>query len=183
MKKMEIEKHLIEIISIGLALMAAIFTYYNFFREGRHRQRIEFDIDFKNLGLNKKFRVIEIGAIAENKGNVSQKFESIRLRVRGIIDNIDLEEIKNYEPRLAFPESFYPKDEKKHPSSEKKIELIPKLKNENNYFFVRPGVKQRFPIVLKIPENWTIIHIRFTFKYKGTGEIHPTERAFQIDQN
>ena len=170
---MEFGEHIFTIISIGLAILAALFTYYNFFREGKHRQRIEFDIDFKNLGVHKRYRIIEIGAIGENKGNIEQRFESIRLRVRGLIDEIELAEVKNYEPRLFFPKEAFPEEKRK-------IELIPKHKNSDNYYFIRPGVRQRFPIVLKIPKEWTILFARVTFNYKGTNEIHNAERAFRI---
>ncbi|MBZ9730050.1 hypothetical protein LB467_10165 [Salegentibacter sp. JZCK2] len=157
---------LFETIKIGLVVLAAFFTYYKFFREGSHRQRIEFDIDFQNLGVKNSDRIIELGAIAENKGNVEQKFKSMRLRIRGIDKDSELKELDNYKPRLAFPIDL-----------ETNWEMIPE---KFNYFFVRPGVKQRFPIVTKIPSNWTHILVKISFKYKGTRDIHTTERAFRI---
>lgn len=156
-----------EIIKFALIVTAALFTYYKFFREGTHKQRIEFDIDFCNLGVKNSYRIIEIGALAENKGNVEQKFNSMLLRIRGIDNNSKLIELKNHEPRLAFPID-----------SKKKWEMIPE---KYKPFFVRPGVKQRFPIVVKIPENWTHIQVKITFKYEGTKDIHVSERTFQTN--
>lgn len=159
-----------DVIKIALVVIAAIFTYYKFFREGTHRQRIEFDIDFQNLGVKKLDRIIEIGALVENKGNVEQKFNSMRLRIRGINSESELTELKDHKPRLAFPLG-----------ANTMREMIPK---KYNYFFVRPGVKQRFPIAIKIPKDWTHIQVKITFKYKGTTDIHVSERAFQIkDEN
>ena len=156
-----------EVIKIGLVVIAALFTYYKFFREGTHRQRIEFDIDLQDLGARKSDRVIEIGALAVNKGNVEQKFNSMRLRIRGIDINSELVELEKHKPRLVFPID-----------SKNKWEMIPK---KYSPFFVRPGVKQRFPIVLKIPAEWTHILVKITFKYRGTDNVHVSERAFQID--
>jgi hypothetical protein len=153
---------------MGLLLIAALFTYYKFFREGTHRQRIEFDIDYHNLGLKDSDRIIEIGALAENKGNVEQKFNSMRLRIRGIDSDSKLKELEDYKPRLAFPID-----------SRSKWEMIPP---KYAYFFVRPGVKQRFPMVIKIPSNWTHIQVKITFRYKGTEDIHVTERAFRVNE-
>lgn len=158
-----------EIVKFGLLVLAAFFTYFRFFREGTHRQRIEFDIDLKSLGIRNSDRIIEIGALAENKGNVEQKFESMLLRIRGINKDTTLEELDKYKPRLKFPID-----------SKENWEMIPK---KYGYFFVRPGVKQRFPIVMKIPSDWTHILIKISFKYKGSKDTHPTERAFCINQD
>ena len=164
---MEKEQIIFEIIKFSLVVIAAFFTYYKFFREGTHRQRIEFDIDFHNLGVKNSDRIIEIGALAENKGNVEQKFNSMLLRIRGIDNDSKLIELKDHKPRLVFPID-----------SKNKWEMIPK---KYKPFFVRPGVKQRFPIVVKIPVDWTHIQVKITFKYNGTKDIHVSERAFQTN--
>ena len=161
------EQIIFEVIKIGLVVIAALFTYYNFFREGTHRQRIEFDIDLHDLGARNSDRVIEIGALADNKGNVEQKFNSMRLRIRGIDKNSKLVELEKHKPRLVFPIDL-----------KNRWEMIPK---KYRPYFVRPGVKQRFPMVLKIPAEWTHILVKITFKYHGTENIHVSERAFQID--
>ena len=164
---MKEEQIIFEIIKIALVVIAAIFTYYKFFREGTHKQRIEFDIDFHNLGVKNSERIIEIGALVENKGNVEQRFYSMLLRFRGIDNDSKLIELKDHKPRLAFPIS-----------SKNKWEMIPE---KYVPFFVRPRVKQRLPIVVKIPVEWTHIQVKITFKYKGTKDIHVSERTFQTN--
>jgi len=153
------------LLNLFIALGALIFTYYKFFREGEHQQRIEFDIDFVELGNVGDYRIIEVGITAENKGNVEQKFERIDLKIRGIKDGLELHEIINHEPRLSFPED---------------LPNISVISKKYLYFFVRPGVVQRFPVVLKVPLNWNLIHTRSTFKYFGVNDIHNAERAFKL---
>ena len=155
-------------LNLFLAIAGAVFAYYKFFREGSHHQRIEFDIEFVNLGTSGESRVIEVAVTASNKGNVEQKFDAIRLTIRGIVEGQGLNEIEGYEPRLAFPEKIGP------------VSMIP---DKYNYFFVRPGVNQRFPIVVKIPGNWCLIHARSTFKYLGLEEVHSAERAYEVRTN
>jgi hypothetical protein len=153
-----------ETLKLLFAIFAAGFTYFKYFREGTHKQRIEFDIDCCDLGIVGKERIIEIGCTAENKGNVEQRFDNIRLKVRGIEVGISkLSDIKGCEPRLTFSTEIA------------KASLIPA---KWNYFFVRPGVKQRFPLVMRAPAKCTHIHVRSTFRYKGTDDIHSAERAF-----
>lgn len=157
---------IISSLSLVFASVGAVFVYYKFFREGTHRQRIEFDIELIDLGIKDENRVIELSLKVSNKGNVEQKFDDIRLTVRGISESEKLSEIIGHEPRILFPEKIGP------------ISLIP---DKYGYFFVRPSVTQRFPIVLKIPVYWCLLHARATFKYSGQNEIHSAERAFKVE--
>jgi hypothetical protein len=145
-----------EIIKMGLLILAAFFTYYKFFREGAHKQRIEFDIDCVDLGIRNSERIIEIGVLAENKGNIEHRFDGIRVGLRGIDENSTLEEMKNNNPRLFFPIDLLER------LNSKRASLISK---EVPYYFVRPKVKQRFPLVVRIPANVTHIRARATFQY------------------
>jgi hypothetical protein len=156
-----------EIIKIALALAAGLFTYFQFFREGTHKQRIQFDIDCRKLGLICNERLIEIGCIAENKGNVEQRFDDIRVVIRGIEKDAPLAEMEGHAPRLAFPVKLA------------KACLILK---KWEYYFVRPHVAQRFPLVVKVPRNVSHILVRSTFRYKGTEDIHSAERAFALEE-
>ena len=155
----------LDLLPLILAVGAAAFTYFRFFREGPHRQRIQFDIDYRDLGVFGDDRIVEIGCTAANKGNVEQRFDDIRVTVRAIKPGDTLKEIAGREPRLAFPVLL------------KEAPLIPK---KYPYFFVRPGVEQRFPLLLRISASFTHVHVRCTFKYKGTDDVHSAERAFSV---
>jgi hypothetical protein len=154
-----------EIIKISLAIGAALFTYYKFFSEDPHKQRIEFEIDCVDLGIKGSDRIIEIVVITENKGNVEHRFEDIRLHMRGIDAGSKLVEIEGHEPRLAFPIDLG------------KTSLVPE---KLGYVFVRPNIKQRFTLARRVPASWTHIQARATFKYKRTDEFHTAERAFAL---
>ncbi len=156
----------ISTLSFMVVALGAFFTYYKFFREGSHRQRIEFDIEFKDLGIQGDFRVVEVAVTASNKGYIEQRFDEIRLTVRGIKKGAVLREIEGHKPRLSFPEKIGP---------------IHVISPKYHYYYVRPGVTQRFPIVIKIPAGWCLLHTRSTFKYFGLDEIHSAERAFAIN--
>lgn len=160
---MSTEQIFFEVIKIALAVTAAGFTYFQFFTEGKHKQRIQFDIDCQNLGIVGKERIVEIGCVAENKGNVEQVFDDIRVEIRGIDDNTTLSEIEGHEPRLAF---------------HKELSQASLVSDNWDYYFVRPHVTQRFPLVVKLPSDISHVHIRSTFRYKGTKDIHSAERAF-----
>jgi len=157
-----------EILKIAAALAAAGFAYFKFFREGSHKQRIESDLDCRVLGAFDGQRIVEIGCTAENKGNVEQRFDDIRVVVRGIENGAKLSELKDHAPRLAFP---------------KKLATASLISERWKYYFVRPKVKQRFPLVLRIPAKYEFITVRSTFRYQSTTEIHSAERAFMLNNN
>ena len=152
-------------LKLLIGVGAAAFTYFKFFREGAHRQRIQFDVDCRDLGLFGGERIVEIGCTAANKGNVEQRFDDIRLTVRAIKPGDTLNEIAGHEPRLAFPAL---------------CRAVPLISTKYEYFFVRPKVEQRFPLLLRIPPSCTHLHVRSTFKYKGTNDVHSAERAFSV---
>jgi len=158
------ELSIIEITKISLLILAAIFTYFRFFREGTHKQRIEFDIDLRDLGCNNKDRIIEIGVIAENKGNVEHRFKQISLRIRGIKKDSQLQELENYKPRLSFPLKLHT------------AKLVSEI---DEYYFVRPKVKQRFPMTVRIPVEISHLLVQAEFNY-STGDFHKAERTFSI---
>jgi len=155
----------LDLFRTAIALCGVGFTYWKFFHEGAHKQRIEFDIDLIDLGLVGESRMIEIGNIVENKGFVEQRFDSIFVKVRGITKGTKLSQTEGYEPRIAF-DKFHSKTNL----------VTEKMK----YFFVRASVKQRFPLVLSVEKHWTHIHIRTIFKYQKTDDLHTTERVFSL---
>ena len=157
-------KIIFELIKILLAIMAAIFTYYTFFREGKHEQRIEFEIEIKDLGIHGGDRIIEIAVIAENKGLVEHTVSELTLTVRGIDKTDQLKNINGFESRLGFEHKLA------------KTQIVP----DNDYFFIRPKVIQRFPLVISVTKSITHINVKAHSIYKTTKEFHTTERAFAL---
>lgn len=152
-------------ISLVITVLGAIFTYYRFFREGPHNPRIELDIELVDLGFNGKDRIVECAVIARNNGNVEHRPDGIRIKVRGLKEGDVLQSMEGHAPRLAFTEE---------------IEKFSLVDESSPKYFIRPGVTQRFPAVIKIPSSWSQILIRTTFKYPDCKDIHTAERGFRI---
>lgn len=156
----------IELLKIVMALGVAGFTYFRYFHEGIHKQRVEFDIECENLNTVGDHTIIELSFILENKGHVEQYFNSLNMTIRAINPTPGiLTELENHYPRLEFPIELA------------RGKLIP---DKYKPFFVRPGVKQRFPIVMRVPIAYSHIHVRGSFKYKNNNELHTAERAFVL---
>lgn len=156
----------ISLIQLCLALTAAIFAYYKFFREGSHRQRIEFDIGIEDLGRHGGQRIIEVKISAANKGRVEQRFEKISLRIRGLKNGQELHSIEGLAPRLFFPEQI------------ERTRVIPE---KYQYYFVRPGVTQVFSVTLTIPADWVVMNAHAKFRYLGLNQVHTAEHSFRLE--
>lgn len=149
-----------------LALVAgAAWVYFRFWREGVHRPAIEFDISSKFLGPHNEDYAVEISTFADNKGRVEHRFSEIRLRVRAVSRSDVLVSWPGHEPRASFPVSVF--DD---------LNLVPR---ELGYFFVRPGVRQRFTLTVPISTKLRFVSVRATFKYES-GDIHSAERVFEV---
>ena len=131
---------------------------------------IEFDIDCKFFGpCNGKYAAQFI-MTASNKGITRHKFDSIILRVRGIKEKSDLSLWKPLYPcRLKFPEELL------------KDDVVP---HDMEYYFVEPGVCQRFNYITIIEKGVKFITARAEFKYTHKNyKPHTAERMFELPCN
>lgn len=158
-----------EIIKIVVVVAAAVFTYYKFFREGSHHQRVEFDVTCKAIDLRNSERILEIECIVENKGNVEQRMDSIKVVIRGIRNGTPPKELKDHEPRLEFPE---------------KLKAASLVSKKSGYYFIRPKVKQSFPLCVSIPFDYDLILVSGRFYYQKSKDRHTAEHVFNLrDKN
>lgn len=155
---------IVEIIGLLVVVSSAAFAYIRFFREGTHKQRIEFDLELVDLNQVGNERIVEVGVLVENKGYVEHRFDQIHLKIRGIEGNSELGELEGYEPRLKFPLELHTAD---------------LIIEKDEYYFVRPKVKQRFPLTVKIPASVSHLLIGAEFLYSD-GDFHKAERAFYL---
>lgn len=156
-------------IALGIAqflcvLVAAIWAYFRFRREGLHQPRIEFGIQIVPLGVVGEARAVRIQIDAENKGSIEHRFSSIVLRLRGVKNGDPLKR-RESDNRLDFDQSLL------------KQELV---SEKYGYYFVRPGVKQSFSFTTTIPANTRFVLAFAAFKYEDTNELHTTESTFEI---
>jgi hypothetical protein len=153
-------------IQIIVLLLGVLWAYFRFRKENPLYPRIELDLNCKFFGPQRTFYIASFAVSAHNKGNIEHKFDDIRLRVRGIISNDAITELKDYEPLVNFPEKLM-----------SEVNIVPK---KIGYYFVRPGVYQTFNYAARVSEDIRFIIVRITFKYQSTSEIHSAEKIFEV---
>lgn len=161
------------IVSSVAISVAGIWAYFRIRRERTHTPHIELDIDCQLLGPQKNDYLTEIIVFVNNKGLIRQDFESMRLRIRGIAEDTDLQ--------------FYTEGRVEAPIKLIDVDII-KKKEKENFLFVEPGVRHLITYATKIPvqssESNTklkFLFIRTQFYYTD-GTPHSIERVFSVEQ-
>jgi hypothetical protein len=158
-------KLIIDVAQFVIILIGAVWAYFKIWKEGLYRPRIQFNIECNSFSEQHGEIPVEFLLKVTNKGLVKHKFYSIKLRVRGIIENNELEFWKENEPRLYFPDKFFD------------TQFIHKSKY--NFVFVEPGVEQTLTYVTKIDSKYKLITVRAEFEYDKT-KTHSIEKVFEI---
>ncbi|KJD34993.1 hypothetical protein PW52_12925 [Tamlana sedimentorum] len=158
-------KILISATQLIIVLVGAAWAYFRLWKEGIHRPRIQFEIEFNPFEHIDKERPVEFRIIINNKGLTKHQFYKINLRVRGIGAGENLELWKGNEPRLLFPHKLID------------TEVI--YKQKYNYVFVEPGVEQILNYNTKLPSSLRLIQVRAEFEYDRS-KNHSVERIFEL---
>lgn len=140
--------------------------------ERKHKARIQYELDGRIFGPHMGRYIAEISVILHNKGLIRNIINELHLTVR----TID----KDAEPGL-----FIPNEQKgninlttKFPNKIIDTDMLWK-KNENDGFFVEPGIEQRFTYIASIPENTRFILVRSSFRYHEKSK-HSVQRVFDL---
>jgi hypothetical protein len=87
MELSDLSSYIIQWAKIIFPVIAGLWVFYKYFREGFHRPRIEFDIECNVIGSNPHDYLVEFVLLAKNKGNIKFTFPELILRIRGIEEN------------------------------------------------------------------------------------------------
>jgi len=146
-------------------------------QERKFVPHVEHGIVCNTFGPEGADYIVELILDVFNKGSVRRKFRSMRFRIRGIKAGGDLifwEGLGQH--RLKFPEKLIDDD------------LVPPSRdNEENYYYVEPGIRQVFTYVTKIPVSvrYILVHVRLESileKHEHREEnVFTAERLFQVE--
>ena len=136
-------------------------------RISKFTPHIQFEIDCNFFGPHNGKFAAEFILTANNRGITKHNFESIILRVRGIKEKEKLFLWKPLYPcRLKFPIEIL------------KDDVIP---YDLEYYFVEPGVCQRFNYITIIEKDVRFITARAEFMYTHKNyKPHTAERMFEL---
>lgn len=150
-------------------------------REGKHRNRIQFELEQMVFGPQKGFYMVEISMLLHNQGLVRTKLNGLFLTVKGIEQDTEIVLFKDLKTPVSM--AHFPIDiistnvlEKKYAKNEEKP---PEETTKKKEWFVEPGIAQRFSYVARIPETVRFILVRSSFKYHKNSE-HSVQKVFEL---
>ena len=147
--------------------------------EGKHRTRIQFELEAFFFGPQEGFYVAEITMLLHNKGLVRNTIKELPLSIRGIKQNATISLFKDIEHPVSiadFPIEFVHTNVLKRKIEERETKNEGEKEKE---WFVEPGVAQRFTYIARIPEDIRFILVRSSIKYHNNSE-HTAQKVFEI---
>lgn len=156
-------------VQLAVVVTAAIWGYFRFRKERTHNPRVEFSVDATIFPPQEGTRLVEFRILVNNKGAVIHRFQSIKLRVRGIPTGAAITNWETHEPRAYFPEALI-----------KGAEVIHKEKYD--HIFVEPGVEQTIAYCTIVPASMAFISAHVAFHYdEEKFWPHSAERVFAVN--
>lgn len=152
-------------------------------KEGKHRNRIQFELEAISFGPQKGYYIVEVTMLLLNEGLVRNKINELLLIIKGIEESEDIglfmnkKDLKLVDKRDIKSIANFPKEIVKTNVLKKKGEENETKKEKE--WFVEPGVVQRFTYVARIPENIRFILVRSKFKYHEKSE-HSAQKVFEL---
>ena len=147
--------------------------------EGRHKYRIQFNMEANFTGVQKKYCIAEFLILMENQGFTRFEFDEIRLKVQGIHADAEIELFqKNYSTKHVDSIVKFPHDLIRT-NMLARLKKDQKDESEKVIHFIEPGVIQRFTYVAAIPKDTRFILVTASFYYHEKAE-HTMKRVFAV---
>ncbi|MHC1777561.1 MAG: hypothetical protein AB9834_19340 [Lentimicrobium sp.] len=158
------------VVTIAAIIVGGYWTYRRFIRQREDFALIDFSVDIEFHAKIKDWWIVEIIAYIENKGKVQHKIELFDFKLESInsTDNIDDDEEHRNQvlfPNIIAENSFKSKDA--------------------GYFFIEPGLKNKYSHVAKVPANAEVLLLHSWFDYLDGKHSHIAEitKKVPVDQS
>ncbi|GET22712.1 hypothetical protein [Prolixibacter denitrificans] len=136
-------------------IVGGIWTYRRFYRQREHQALIDFSVDIvfhEKLG---EWWIVELNAYVENKGKVQHKMNDFKFKVESLSNHDVVELNYNYGGQVNFPTTL------------SEGSFLPK---KAEYFFIEPGLKNKYSFITRIPASQKILLMHSWFNYYGKKE-------------
>lgn len=187
---------LLSIVQSGLTSIAIIFggfwAYFRFIRQRENNALIDFSVDIVFHSFLDDYWLVEIVAFVENKGKVQHKIYKFDFKLeylektdRVISTSKEEEERGQVKFKILEEGSFMRRKRLKRKSLtifHNRIFTpcisIPKKR----YFFIEPGLKNKYSYVTKVPSNTDILLLHSWFEYPNSKHGHIAEVTKKVPE-
>lgn len=161
LEKTETVFKIIESFATTIAIIVGgIWAYFRFRRQRENHALIDFSVDIVFHSKHKDWWIVEIIAYIENKGKVQHKIDLFEFELASLSSSDNIEITEEFGGQVHFPNiitrrSFLPK--------------------KYRYFFVEPGLKNKYSFISRIPADTEVLILHSWFNYLDGKHSHSAE--------
>lgn len=154
---LKILESLATILAIGIG---GIWTYRRFIRQRENHSLIDFSVDIVFHSKLKDWWIVEVVAYIENKGKVQHKIELFEFELASLNSTDKVEITEQFGGQVHFPNIIT------------KGSFLPK---KYRYFFVEPGLKNKYSFITRVPADTDLLILHSWFNYLDGKHSHSAE--------
>lgn len=148
------------VVTILAIIIGGIWTYRRFIRQREDHALIDFSVDIVFHSKLKDWWIVEVVAYIENKGKVQHKIELFEFELASLNFSDNVEITEEFGGQVHFPNiitrrSFLPK--------------------KYRYFFVEPGLKNKYSFISRVPADTELLILHSWFNYLDGKHSHSAE--------
>lgn len=148
-------------------LIGGGWTFWRFILQREGHSKIQFNVDFRVIGIHKAKYIVEVVAVVENKGLVRQYVNDFRFDLLYLSEN---QEVVEGDHRINNQVLF-----------EKVINKRYWIPPDWNYSFIDAGIVQHYTYTTSLPLDAKFALVFGHFKYPdGKDDFHTAQKTFHI---
>lgn len=169
LEQSEIVFNIIESVATSLALLIGGFwAYFRFVRQRENTALIDFNVEINFVSKKGDWWIVELIAFVENKGKVQHRIKEFDFELASLNVGDRVETAAQYGNQVHFPNEVA------------KGSFLP---NKCMYFFIEPGLKNKYTYVARIPESAEAIMLHSSFNYLDGKHFHMAEITVKVPDN
>lgn len=165
-------KTIVEIIAsiaTTIAIIAAgIWAYFRFVRQRENSALIDFSVDVNFILKKDGWWIIELIAYVENKGRVQHRIKEFTFELASLDINHSVDLAPEFGNQVYFPNEIA------------KGSFLP---SSCTYFFVEPGLKNKYSYVSRVQAEAELLMMHSFFKYLDGKHSHTAEITVKVPNN
>jgi len=158
------------IATVAALAIGGWWALNRYYRQRENRPLIVFSADIQFHAIKDDYWIAELIAYIENKGKVQHRVSKFNFILEGLSKQNKVELNKIHRGQVDFPlvlvkNSFLPGNKNERSSSEKSEDNF-RAGMSIDYFFIEPGLKNKYSYIARIPLSTEVVLMHTWFEYE-----------------
>lgn len=177
------------VATVSALAIGGWWTYKKFIMQGENRPLIVFSADIEFHALKDDYWIVELIAYIENKGKVQHRVNKFDFILEGLSLQNKVELNKIHREQVDFPlvlvkNSFLPGNKNNEDGNSIKSGDNFKAGKPIDYFFIEPGLKNKYSYIARIPLSTEVVLMHTWFEYEfSKNSCHTAEVTKRVPRS